>query len=150
MKKQKIKAATYHRIATLEQNPTLDSQNHIRVVSDFLRKNDSYTHCATYIDIGVSGTIPLGNRPEGAGLLQDAREGRFEVVLVTDLNRLGRSFEVLINSVNMLSGTGVKLRSILEPYNTETPEGKMMFNMMRSIAEFEVDMNKERNRKKDQ
>jgi site-specific DNA recombinase len=42
-----------------------------------------------YADDGVSGTVPLHERPDGRQLLEDAREGRFTAVLVSKLDRLG-------------------------------------------------------------
>ena len=44
-----------------------------------------------YADDGVSGTIPLHERPEGRRLLEDAKEGKFSTLLVYRLDRLGRS-----------------------------------------------------------
>ena len=49
----------------------------------------------TYADDGVSGTIPLHERPEGRRLLEDAKEGKFSTLLVYRLDRLGRSLLVL-------------------------------------------------------
>src|SRR5205823_7631086 len=43
-----------------------------------------------YADDGVSGTIPMDQRPEGSRLLRDASAGRFGTLLVYKLNRLGR------------------------------------------------------------
>ncbi len=41
-----------------------------------------------YADDGVSGTVPLHERPEGRRLLEDAREGKFATLLVYKLDRL--------------------------------------------------------------
>src|ERR671914_1868093 len=43
----------------------------------------------TYADDGVSGTIPLHERPEGRQLLNDAKEGKFQAVLVYRLHPRG-------------------------------------------------------------
>jgi hypothetical protein len=48
-----------------------------------------------YIDDGISGTIPLADRPEGQRLLIDAEAGRFGAVLVYRIDRLGRSLRSL-------------------------------------------------------
>jgi hypothetical protein len=48
-----------------------------------------------YADNGVSGTIPVHERPEGRRLLEDAGEGQFGAVLVYRLDRLGRSLLVI-------------------------------------------------------
>src|SRR5439155_16876540 len=44
-----------------------------------------------YADDGVTGTLPLGDRPDGQRLLHDAGTGRFTCVLVYRVDRLGRS-----------------------------------------------------------
>src|SRR5215203_3675097 len=40
-----------------------------------------------YADDGVSGTIPLHERPEGRRLLEDAKEGKFSTLLIYRLDR---------------------------------------------------------------
>src|SRR5829696_3698634 len=52
-----------------------------------------------YPDDGVSGTIPLDQRTEGARLLADARAGRFDIVLIYRLDRLGRDPRGILNAV---------------------------------------------------
>src|SRR5215216_404724 len=51
-----------------------------------------------YADDGVSGTIPLHERPEGRRLLEDAKEGKVQIVLVYRLDRLGRSLLVTVEA----------------------------------------------------
>ena len=55
-----------------------------------------------YKDDGVSGTIPLHERPEGRRLLQDAAEGKFDAVLVYKLDRLGRTLLVIVDAHDRL------------------------------------------------
>jgi DNA invertase Pin-like site-specific DNA recombinase len=45
----------------------------------------------TYTDDGVSGTIPLAERPEGARLLEDAAKGEFDPCSSTSSTALGAS-----------------------------------------------------------
>ena len=59
-----------------------------------------------YADDDVSGTVPLHERPDGRQLLQDAREGRFTAVLVSKLDRLGRSLLVIVDAHDRLDGAG--------------------------------------------
>jgi site-specific DNA recombinase len=68
-----------------------------------------------YKDDGVSGTIPLHERPEGRRLLEDAKEGKFDAVLVYRLDRLGRSLLVIVDAHDRLEVAGVSLRSATEP-----------------------------------
>jgi site-specific DNA recombinase len=91
----------------------------------------------TYKDDGVSGTIPLHERPEGRRLLQDAREGKFDAVLVYKLDRLGRTLLVIVDAHDRLQEAGVALRSGTEPIDTSTPSGRLIFQMLASFAEYE-------------
>src|SRR5215212_441125 len=60
-----------------------------------------------YKDDGVSGTIPLHERPEGRRLLEDAKAGKFDTVLVYRLDRLGRSLLVIVDAHDRLASLGV-------------------------------------------
>ena len=64
-----------------------------------------------YADDGVSGTIPLHERPEGRRLLEDAKEGKFSTLLVYRLDRLGRSLLVIVDAHDRLQAFGVALKS---------------------------------------
>ncbi len=91
----------------------------------------------TYADDGVSGTIPLHERPEGRRLLEDAQAGRFETLLVYRLDRLGRSLLVIVDAHDRLQEAGVALRSATEPIDTSTPSGRLIFQMLASFAEYD-------------
>jgi site-specific DNA recombinase len=90
-----------------------------------------------YEDDGVSGTIPLHERPAGRRLLEDAREGKFDTVLVYRLDRLGRALLVAVDAHDRLEALGVGLRSAKEQIDTTTPSGRMHFQMLAGFAEFE-------------
>jgi site-specific DNA recombinase len=99
-----------------------------------------------HADDGISGTIPLHERPEGRRLLQDAREGKFQMVLVYRLDRLGRSLLVIVDAHDRLQNAGVSLRSATEPIDTSTPSGRLTFQMLASFAEYERETIRERTR----
>jgi site-specific DNA recombinase len=100
----------------------------------------------TYEDDGISGTIPLHERPEGRRLLQDVREGNVQMVLVYRLDRLGRSLLVIVDAHDRLQDSGVSLRSATEPIDTSTPSGRLIFQMLASFAEYERETIRERTR----
>jgi site-specific DNA recombinase len=91
----------------------------------------------TYADDGVSGTIPLGERPEGRRLLDEAKEGKFVAVLVYRLDRLGRALLVVVDAHDRLEALGVGLVSATEHVDTTTPSGRLHFQMLGSFSEFE-------------
>jgi site-specific DNA recombinase len=73
----------------------------------------------------------------GRRLLEDAREGKFQTLLVYRLDGLGRSLLVIVDAHNRLQAAGVSLRSATEPIDTSTPSGRLIFQMLASFAEYE-------------
>src|SRR5215204_3422479 len=119
----------------------------IQIQDEFLRQySDLYglDVAGIYSDDGVSGTIPLHERPEGRRLLEDAKEGKVQIVLVYRLDRLGRSLLVIVDAHDRLQEAGVALRSATEPIDTSTPPGRLIFQMLASFAEFERESIRER------
>src|SRR6266567_6861309 len=130
------KVALYMRVSSEDQadRGTIDAQR------DFLRQYASLYQLPVadeYADDGVTGTLPLGDRPEGRRLLQDAEAGRFGCVLVYRLTRLGRSLKALIEAHDILSCFGVTIRSATEPFDTSTPIGTFLFQLLGSLAQLD-------------
>ncbi len=100
----------------------------------------------TYADDGVSGVTPLHERPAGQTLLADAKVGKFDTVLVYKLDRLARTQLGILDAADRLERMGVALRSATEHYETATPQGRLMFQMLGSFAEFEKSNINERTR----
>ena len=90
-----------------------------------------------YADDGISGTVSLHERPEGARLLRDAGEGKFRTVLVSKLDRLGRSLLVIVDAHDRLDSVGVALRSGREPIDTSNASGRLIFQMLASFSEYD-------------
>ena len=90
-----------------------------------------------YVDDGVSGTVPLEERPEGRRLLEDARAGAFQSVLLFRLDRLGRTLKVLMSAHEQLNAVGVSIQSATEPFDTATPWGRAMFQFLGTMSELE-------------
>lgn len=96
--------------------------------------------CAKVLTEVASGART--DRPVLARLLEDAREG--DTVVIWKLDRLGRSLAHLVDTVNALSARGIGLKSLNDPIDTTTPQGRLVFNMFASLAEFERDLIRER------
>jgi DNA invertase Pin-like site-specific DNA recombinase len=75
-------------------------------------------------------------------MLNDVRNG--DVVVVWKLDRLGRSLRHLVELVGDLSGRGVGLQSLNDPIDTTTSQGRLVFNIFASLAEFERELIRER------
>jgi len=90
-----------------------------------------------YKDDGVPGPIPLEQRPEGARLLEDAQSGKFDLLLVYRLDRLGRTARVILNAVYDLEQHGIKIRSMTEPFDTSDPSGRFLLTVLAGVADLD-------------
>src|SRR5919107_768517 len=139
------RVALYMRVSSEEQR----DRETIEIQREFLQE-----YCRLYglevaqiyADDGVSGTIPLHERPEGRRLLEDAKEGKFSTLLVYRLDRLGRSLLVIVDAHDRLQACGVAVKSDTEPIDTSNPSGRLIFQMLASFAEYERETIGERTR----
>jgi DNA invertase Pin-like site-specific DNA recombinase len=83
-------------------------------------------------------------RPQLEAALEWVREG--DVLIVTKLDRLARSVADLVRIMATLRAKGVELRILAMNLDTATPTGKLMLNLLGSIAEFERELMLERQR----
>jgi len=83
-------------------------------------------------------------RPQLEALLDWIREG--DTLVVTKLDRLARSVPDLVAIMAALNGKGASLRILTMNLDTDTPTGKLMVNLLASIAEFERELMLERQR----
>lgn len=84
------------------------------------------------------------DRPELNKLIERITEG--DTVVIESLSRLGRSTKDLIELTELLKDKGVRLVSLKESIDTETPTGKLLFTLMSALAQFERDTIAERTR----
>src|SRR5688572_16250981 len=120
----------YGRVSTRDQN--LDAQ------ADALRGAGCEE---VYVD-KASGK--LARRPELDRALHRARTG--DKLVITKLDRLGRSLEHLLQLSADLQQRGVDLVVLDQGIDTSTPVGRMFFQILGAIAEFEHALMSERTR----
>ena len=114
----------YTRVSTRDQNPDLQRDQ-------LLADGCEEIHCET-----ASGAKT--NRPVLERLLNKVRSG--DVIVVWKLDRLGRSLRHLVDLVNLLMEKNVGLKSLQDPIDTTHAQGRLVFNIFASLAEFERDL----------
>ena len=118
----------YARVSTADQ--------HLRMQEDALKS----AGCEE-----IFTDIASGSKTERSGLnkaLAYVREG--DVLVVWKLDRLGRSIQHLIQTVNLLQSKKIGFKSLQENIDTTTSGGKLIFLMFSALAEFERDLIRER------
>src|ERR1700757_2336232 len=97
---------------------------------------------AEYVDNGVSGAKQ--SRPELNRLMADAHRRHFDVVLCWKIDRFGRSLKHLVNALADLDAYGVAFVSLKDNLDLSTPSGRLMFQIIGAMAEFERALIQER------
>jgi DNA invertase Pin-like site-specific DNA recombinase len=82
------------------------------------------------------------SRPELDKVREQLRAG--DSLVITRMDRLGRSAKDLLNIVGELQDRGVALTILEQSIDTSTPEGKLFFTMVAGFAEFEHSIMKAR------
>lgn len=118
----------YARISTREQN--LDMQ--IMALED--------ANCEKIYEEVVSGA--KSDRPIFNAVLKQLRDG--DTLVVWKLDRLGRSLKHLVELIHTLMQRNIGLCSLNDPVDTTTSQGRLIFNIFASLAEFEREIIRER------
>ncbi|MFA6130479.1 MAG: recombinase family protein [Candidatus Omnitrophota bacterium] len=129
-----VKAALYARVSTEEQKENFSLAAQIELLRKHAADN-GYEIFDEYVDGGYSGTSY--ERPRFQRLMDDAKQGRINLILVYKVDRFFRSNKDLLNVVYELEGMGVNIRSITEPFDTTNYLGKFILSLFGSIAELE-------------
>jgi DNA invertase Pin-like site-specific DNA recombinase len=95
-----------------------------------------------YVDSGVSGSTD--SRPELNRLMADAKRRRFDVVLVWKLDRFGRSLRHLVNALAEFESLNIAFVSLSDNLDLSTASGRLMFQIIGAMAEFERALIQER------
>lgn len=124
----------YARVSTTET--TSRKKQHVENQEKRLR---DYGCEVVYSD---KATGKAASRPAWDECLSHLRKG--DTLVVTKLDRVGRSLINLIDVVKLLGDRGVDLKVLDQDIDTSTPNGKLIFHIMAALAEWEAQMISER------
>ena len=134
------RVATYLRVST-HKDQTVENQR--LVLADWIAAR-GYSLAAEFVDEGISGAKGRDKRPGLDALMKAAVLGKFDMVAVVELSRLGRSLSHLVQIGTELQALGVDLFLHRQALDSSTPFGRMQFGMLGVLAEYERDLIRER------
>jgi DNA invertase Pin-like site-specific DNA recombinase len=133
-----MKAALYARVSThAGQNPEMQ----IAELRDYCARR-GWEIAGQFVDMGISGAKE--KRPELDRLLADCRKRQVDAVVVYRYDRFARSLRQLVNALCEFDALGIQFISLHEGVDTSTPNGRLVFGIFASIAEFERELIRER------
>ena len=89
----------------------------------------------TFLDQGVSGAKV--HRQELDRMMGAARRRAFDVLVVWRSDRLFRSLRHFVITLDELASLGIEFVSVTEPFDTTTPQGRLLIQIVSAFAEFE-------------
>jgi DNA invertase Pin-like site-specific DNA recombinase len=132
-----MKVAIYARVSTEEQT----TATQIKACTEFCQRNNHEVY-KVYEDTGISGMKQ--SRPAFDEMLADMRQYRFNCVMVTKLDRIGRSLQHILALFDEFTKKGVHFIAITQNIDTSSSIGKFQLQMLGAFAEFERNIISER------
>jgi len=132
------RVAVYSRVST---NHGQDPELQLRELREYAASR-GLTIIQEYTDVGFSGS--KDSRPALNQLMADASRRKFDAVLVWKLDRFGRSLRHLVNALAELEALGLTFVSLRDNLDLSTPSGRLMFQIIGAMAEFERSLIQER------
>ena len=143
-----MKAAIYTRVSTdsqveVEFNSCETQEIKIR---SFISSQDNMQVFKVYSDQGYSGATL--ERPGMAEMLHDIEGGNIDIVIAYKIDRLTRSPKDFSQLIEIFEKHNVSFLSTTERFDTTTPSGRLLRNIMLTFAQFERELISERIRDK--
>ena len=110
-----------------------DPETQLRQLREYAERR-GFALAREYVD-HASGA--KNDRSEYRAMLDGARRREFDVLLVWRYDRFARSMRELVNALEEFNSLGVDFISYNEGADTTTAQGKLLFGIMASLAEFE-------------
>jgi len=133
----KVKVAIYARVSTDEQN----TDNQLHHLREFAARGGHEVY-KEYVDEAQSGT--KGSRPAFDEMLQDMRHYKFRAIVVTKLDRIGRSLKHILTLFDEFNKKGVGFIATTQNIDTLNAAGMLQMQILGAFAEFERNLISER------
>jgi putative DNA-invertase from lambdoid prophage Rac len=134
-----MKVGVYARVSTSDK--VQDPETQLMPLRDFCNAQ-GWEIYKEYID--TASALDIAHRTAWRSLLDDAAKGKFKIVLVFKLDRAFRSVKHMHDTLSTWEALGISFRSIREQFETSTALGRLLMNLLAALAEFELELIRER------
>ena len=115
-------------------------------IRSYIASQEGWTIYKVYSDAGYTGANM--ERPALQEMLQDLKDGKIDMIVIYKIDRLTRSPKDFYQLMEFLEETNTDFISITERFDTSTPTGRLLRNIMLTFAQFERELTSERTKDK--
>ncbi|MBQ7261010.1 MAG: recombinase family protein [Lachnospiraceae bacterium] len=133
-KERTTRVAAYCRVSSLPQEESYDSQ--VQHFTSTISAHPDWALVKVYGDEGVTGLNTI-KRKGFKQMLKDGKAGKFDLLLVKSISRLGRNTVDLLQSVRELRSAGVTCFFEKESIRTDASAGELMITLLSAFAQME-------------
>lgn len=131
-----IKVASYCRVSTDQDDQANSFQAQQRYFREYIRSRPDWELYEVYADEGITGTSTK-KRAQFNRMIQDAREGKFQLILTKEVSRFSRNILDTIAYTRELKTLGVGVLFVTDGINTLDADAELRLAIMASIAQEE-------------
>lgn len=134
-----IRCALYDRVSTefqAEYGRSLETQ--VAALTEYASAH-GYQIVGVYTDEALTARKNMQNRKGLLRMLEDIKQDKIDLVLVTKLDRWFRNVKDYHNTQAILEAHNCNWKTIFEDYDTSTPDGQLKINIMLAVAQNECD-----------
>lgn len=148
MRGKDMKCAIYTRVSTDNQAEiefnSCEAQE--AKIKSFIRSQENMEVFKVYSDLGFTGANL--NRPALNEMLADIKQNKINLVISYKIDRFTRSPKDFYQLIEIFDKYGVDFISVTERFDTSTPSGRLLRNIMLTFAQFERELASERTKDK--
>ena len=142
------KCAIYTRVSTdIQAEKEFSScESQEEKIKSFIQSQNNWQIAKVYTDAGYTGANT--NRPALQELLEDIKQNKIDIILAYKIDRLTRSPKDFYQLIEVFDKYQTDFISITERFDTSTPAGRLLRNIMLTFAQFERELTSERTKDK--
>ena len=128
---------TYHCRVSTDSDVQLNSLgNQLDYYKNYIKNRPKWTFVEGYVEEGVSG-VKASKRPSFMKMINDAKLGKFDLIITKDVSRFARDLEDSIHYIRQLKENGVGIFFENQSLNTFDPNAELTLNILFNIAQEE-------------
>lgn len=131
-----LKVCFYARVSTDSDVQLNSLENQLDYYKNYIKTKPKWTYIDGYVDEGISG-VRVEKRTAFKKMIEDAKLGKFDLVITKEVSRFARDLEDSIHYIRMLKDAGVGIYFENQNLNTFDSNSELILNIMFNLAQDE-------------